>query len=84
MVLLKTSCCLAVSRASRLLRFTRCTSTGSTHTAMIGCCTTSRFLPVTRMTRPPLRTGSGRRVRTLLGINQSVCLTVIGRSGSYA
>lgn len=66
MVLLKTSCCLAVSRASLLLLplLTRCTSTGSTHTAMTGCWTTSRFRPVTTMTRPPLRTESGHSVQS--------------------
>ena len=64
MVLLKTSCCLEVSRASRLLRLTLRASTGSTHTAKMGCWTTSKFLPVTVMTRPPLRTGSGGLITT--------------------
>lgn len=55
MVLLNTNCCLDVRTANRLLRFTLWTSRGSTHTTMTGCCTTSRFPPVTMMTRPPLR-----------------------------
>lgn len=76
MVLLKTSCCLEVSRANRLLRLTLCTATGSTHTAKMGCWTTSRLLPVTTMTRPPLRTGSGHLIRTRFDFTDC-CLIVM-------
>lgn len=73
MELLKTSCCLAVSRAIRLRLFTLWSSSGSTHTTMIGCCTTSRFLPVTVMLRPPLRAGSHPFIRTLVPKTLIVC-----------